>query len=633
MKLASFDIFDTTLIRKCGESKNIFYLLAQRLYPTEEAKCKAFQVWRNSAENRTLRIVGNREVTLADIYALPDVDSFNEYSPEELATFEREVESENLIVNPAVRNLITQKRKESYQIAFISDMYLDSKFLSEILQRERCWENGDRIFVSCEQQARKDRGSLYDIVRQALHPETWEHFGDNRHSDVKIARRQGIKATWINTQFNPAELYMMSHSAYIRASNQLPILIGLSRAARITMGNDPYSILAADFVAPAYIPYVLYILQDAKRRGVKRLYFLSRDSYILMKIAQSISNNDIELRYLFVSRKALLLPYLANGGIDEYLAVNESHTIRHSYIDRLLLHLGTDRDELRALGITFDYKRANTAEQERDFLQKIFHSAFTPILQDRATEANRKLLDYFAQEKMLNDDSIAMVDVGWLGTTRLMINSILRRINKHDALFYYYGIRSDVLPPKTGDYLSYCSREMAALCGTALIEIYYSASPYPSTIDYQQIMDREITPVFAESKGQTNTLIAQKNIEIAEWVVKEIMRQNIILPESLYLWAYTSIEIITTMNIPINLYPLLQCPPCDEEVFVCKLSMIETLRIVCLGMHVTALDKASLICTFGWQISPLLWKIHCYISNIRAKLKIFYKIKNYHIIN
>ena len=37
MKLASFDIFDTTLIRKCGKPENIFYLLAHKLYPNDKA--------------------------------------------------------------------------------------------------------------------------------------------------------------------------------------------------------------------------------------------------------------------------------------------------------------------------------------------------------------------------------------------------------------------------------------------------------------------------------------------------------------------------------------------------------------------------------------------------------------------
>ncbi|MBR5824614.1 MAG: hypothetical protein IKY67_10795 [Paludibacteraceae bacterium] len=46
MKLASFDIFDTALIRRCGKPENIFYLMAERLYPGDEGKQREFVEWR-----------------------------------------------------------------------------------------------------------------------------------------------------------------------------------------------------------------------------------------------------------------------------------------------------------------------------------------------------------------------------------------------------------------------------------------------------------------------------------------------------------------------------------------------------------------------------------------------------------
>lgn len=46
IKLASFDIFDTTLIRKAGSPENIFYILSKALYPNDEALQKAFFIWR-----------------------------------------------------------------------------------------------------------------------------------------------------------------------------------------------------------------------------------------------------------------------------------------------------------------------------------------------------------------------------------------------------------------------------------------------------------------------------------------------------------------------------------------------------------------------------------------------------------
>ena len=107
MRLASFDIFDTTLIRLFGRPENINVLLEGKEHSQGDA-------------------------------------------------LERQVENACLIANPTIRDLINQKRKEGCQIVFISDMYFDSTFLSKILMREGCMEDGDNIYISCEHNARKD---------------------------------------------------------------------------------------------------------------------------------------------------------------------------------------------------------------------------------------------------------------------------------------------------------------------------------------------------------------------------------------------------------------------------------------------------------------------------------------------
>ena len=59
MKLASFDIFDTTLIRKCGKPGNIFYILAHNLYPNDKAKREDFLLWRKGAESEARSLCEN----------------------------------------------------------------------------------------------------------------------------------------------------------------------------------------------------------------------------------------------------------------------------------------------------------------------------------------------------------------------------------------------------------------------------------------------------------------------------------------------------------------------------------------------------------------------------------------------
>ena len=54
MNLASFDIFDTTILRRCGRPETIWELLANRLYPADIDLREAFILWRKQVVGKTL---------------------------------------------------------------------------------------------------------------------------------------------------------------------------------------------------------------------------------------------------------------------------------------------------------------------------------------------------------------------------------------------------------------------------------------------------------------------------------------------------------------------------------------------------------------------------------------------------
>lgn len=623
MKLASFDIFDTALIRKCGEPENIFYLLAYRLYPNDVAKREDFLLWRTKAEgNATGRC--SREVTLSDIYANPDLDGFNEYSKKYLITTEKEVEADNLTANLTVKTFISQKREAGYTICFISDMYLDSDFLTTILIREGCLFDGEQIFVSCEQGMRKSTGALYRQVRKQLQPAVWEHYGDNRQSDIKVARNVGIQAAYIDSGFTDAERRLLKEATQQRDKYSLSLLAGLSRAARLSDNPSAEITLAADFVTPTYIPYALFILNSVRERGIKRLYFLSRDSYILMKALQSLSPNDIELKYLFVSRQSLLLPYMAEEPLAErFLEVMDHKTVYRKYVDILLHKLGTDRNELQEIGITFDYNHIATRDQEQDFLQKIFDGAFVPVLQQRAQEERQNLLTYFEQEGLFDRTENAMVDIGWLGTSRLMINQVLRETGHCETLFFYCGIRNDVLPTKYGRYITYFPAGQLSTESTVLLENYFSASPYPTTIGYRQDGGR-IVPVFPTGTSYTETSIIRANVGVMESLMPIIASMKFIREEILYQWAALSIDSIISLKSEMDLSPIAQCSGFGEEPLARRLTFVELIQLLLTGKHITAMDKMSLYITCGRRMSlPLLWMYDA-VHHIKGKIYMRY---------
>lgn len=618
MILSSFDIFDTALIRKCGLPENVFYLLANRLYPDNRALSEAFLLWRKQAEQQARHRLPKTDVSLEQIYKDDTLSGFTGYTPQQMMDVEIQVESENLIANPAIKRLIEKKREQGYRICFISDMYLDSHTLSDILRREGCLLDNEKVFVSCEHNARKSDGKLFDIVRKECQPSEWLHFGDNEISDVKIPSKKGIKTKWVNFSFTGTENRIIQLSKKIAKNYELSILVGLQRAARIYNSENSYTEIAADFIAPTYIPYVLFILNQAKKRGLKRLYFLSRDSFILMKMAEVAKKEfmDIELRYLFVSRKSLLMPYLTEVTKEHFLAAQDHQTIRNKQIDSLLAMLGTDRDELlQIFGIEFEYSRISTKKQEDDFLSKIFgkDSAFLQTLQQRCRAHYDLLHAYFKQEGIFDGTPAGMVDVGWLGTTRLMINSILKHAEAQPVEFFYFGIRSDVLPLRYGIYMSYYRPEQFDTELTFVIEDYFSASPYPTTIGYQHSSSK-IVPQFPNNKYFMESPIVKKNVLVNQLILEWMLAMKIPFESILDIWASHSIDTLINLSTRINLSAF------NQSGIIRKLTFTNLISIVLLGGHVTNFDRASLQLTVNSCCDKILWNLHRFTARLRKYL-------------
>ena len=613
MKLASFDIFDTTLIRKCGNPGNIFYILAHKLYPGNKAKREDFLLWRKGAESEARRRAPGKDVTIEDIYDSDELKGFDEYTTAQLIEAEKSIEAEQLIANPAIRDVIKQKREQGYTICFISDMYLSSAMLKEVLEREDCIKSNEFIYVSCEWNARKSNGALYKKLKEQLQPQEWEHFGDHPVSDYKMAKCHGIKATKVNTDFTIAEKRaILPHNN--RHHYESSILTGLSRAARIHLGNDAYTTIAADFVAPAYIPYVHFVLETAKERGIKTLYFLSRDSYILQRIAEELPHEGIELRYLFVSRKALLLPYLDNATADKFLAIQDKKTIRGKGVKELALSLGTSTEELKEkFNIAFDFERITSKEQEKIFLNAIFgsESKYLPTLNERA-KAKRALLNgYFAQEKVFSNDITAMVDVGWLGTTRLMINSILKEEGYPETTFFYYGVRGDVMHSKHGSYITFHSPATSDTELTFVIEDYFSASPYKSTNGYSKENDK-YNPIL-NGETEFNNIISA-NCNSSAWITKELSSLPQELLEYLPQWEDRALDAIKGTIHETNISPFVESRICR------RLKIHEFINVVFCGGHKTLYDKASIALSLPGLFYPSIDKIASFSGKLRHRL-------------
>lgn len=625
MKLASFDIFDTTLIRKCGIAQNIFYLLANELYPHDESKANAFYRWRILAEQNASKAY-RREVTLADIYSSFDVQGFNEFAKDIVIEKELALEYNNLLPNPEIISLIESKRQEGFKIIFISDMYLPVSFIEDVLTKKVFTEDCDEIFVSCEYNARKSDGALFKIIENRYKPSSWYHWGDNEVSDYSIPRRKfRIKATKVNTDFSKIERACMTKYANYNSAQLISVLVGLQRASRLYLGNNDFAEIGSDYVGSLYLPYVLHVLQESQKRGIKRLYFLSRDSYILFKSAQIFRHqySDIELRYLFVSRKSLLLPCLIDFtyselvesfGVDSFY--NGGITINH-IVKTLKLNI---QDVMSAYGDTNVGRFKSIDDEHRfcDFLLK----EYKPLKEIGNTE-NILMVKYLKQEGMFDHVVSAIVDIGFLGTTRLLLNRILRFYNQNDLFSFYLSVYQHALPYKLGPYDSYFNTYLQNR--SLLLEQYFSLSPYQSVYGYKED-NGMISPLFLNTSVQYKKDIVYNNIKSillqSTWI--QPLLSNSRLDKVINDWGAFYIQNLETFSVKTNCNPFLSLKDCEgsskEKNLVKKMSLLDAFKFI-VGYDITSWDKGSLYYSFGRKYMGIFTKCRNTCNSIKIKTK------------
>lgn len=308
MRVSSFDIFDTCLLRKCGTPENFFDVLSFHVFngEVEEWVRQEFVTARRIAE-KSLSV----SATLQDIW-----NAFSWTHPqlkpkEELYSIELDTEREMLVPVLKIREQVNKCRKHGDKIIFISDMHLSSEFLISIMRDYGFYQDGDSLYVSCECRADKWDGDLFlhvrdkEVLKSFRH---WHHYGDNKIADYKVPKKLGIHCTLINFEYTPYQKQWKDND-YSLGFKYPSILAGLGRALHLHYSTEwnTHTDFVLDIIAPFYCSWMYQVLQDAQEKGIKRLYFCARDAYQIHKIALQMQPlfPKVSMEYVYISRKAL----------------------------------------------------------------------------------------------------------------------------------------------------------------------------------------------------------------------------------------------------------------------------------------------------------------------------------------
>ena len=275
-----------------------------------------------------------------------------------------------------------------------------------------------------------------------MRPSQIHHCGDNQTSDFSVPRALGAQVShYLGSKLTDYETCYSD-----KYFGLLPnVAAGISKRLRLSQNkpSKPYE-LGGGFTAPFFYGFVHDLVNNTSEDAPETFYFLARDGYILLKMAQLICKQlglKKELKYLYVSRESV---YLAS--VHRINATNLSQILGASdgatSVQTIANSLRIDAQVLEELHPENTDRERHLTQTEIDgFKTKIIHSKATcETINQSARRARKELTAYLRSEDVFTHNKFALVDTGWRASIQDAIFSVMLQ-EKPDVeiLAYYYG--------------------------------------------------------------------------------------------------------------------------------------------------------------------------------------------------
>jgi predicted HAD superfamily hydrolase len=526
-KVFSFDVFDTVITRATAQPTGVFACVQNRLSSTIESfpDCLFDQYYdaRIAAEDEARRQSSWQEIRLDEIFdVIQRRFSLSRLQRELIIALEVEEEANVIRPVPQILTLLNRLRKKDARIVFTTDTYLPSDIVTSLLRQVGAYEDGDGIYVSADRRLTKFSGDLFGVVMKeeccASNPNLVIHIGDNEHSDFRAPRRKGIRAfLFSQVLLNRYERKLAVDWRKNRENRAIwQLMSGSSRLARIQCTTSErksalYN-LGANVAGPVLLGYVLWVLTEAKRRSINRIYFLARDGQILLMLAREIAARlgwDFDLRYLYASRQAWHLPAASDIGPRELGWLLEEDPIlsirilsRRMRIDVSILQAAVEAKIGKHLDPDQQLMRNEIEEVGRVLREDPVRSYFL----NRASEERKVTIAYFRQMGLLDSVPFAIVDLGWFGRLQDSLDILLARKGTTHVLGFYFGLeRRDYSDRKFSFFFGPEKAEPYRAIGSAMIGILeiFTAADHGSTLGYARGPGGEIVPLLGQPRNNS----------------------------------------------------------------------------------------------------------------------------------
>ncbi|MBC7844514.1 MAG: hypothetical protein H7099_19550 [Gemmatimonadaceae bacterium] len=448
VRVISFDIFDTLIVRKVAVPRDLFLHLATPS-PFRDWGLASGQLaeLRQEAENEARRrgVVerGSAEVTLHEIHAV--LAERLQRAPTDIPAMvraERLIERAMCVAHPHMRKLFDAARRDGRTVWCVSDTYHEEAFLRELLVGCGFDLDGVQVVSSADLRMSKGEGRvLTHLAAEArIAPSLVLHIGDHPQSDAAIPASQGFMAIchpWAASR----------HDDTPAAAPGDAIALGLSQiGSRTVEPAFPYWWRFGYAVAgPLLSGFVMWLHERLVADGVQRAYFLLRDGEIILDVYRAMTGDreGPETRLLESSRRAFMMPALASGrsAITSQLLAAENVRPAREYLDRVGLASRDFAAAFRAVSLDPDESiTPGDMAQAGKLLALIGRRDVVQALLQRSQMERGLLMRYLKEQGVLAPGRIALVDIGWNGTIQKAVDAVAALEKQPlDLIGYYLG--------------------------------------------------------------------------------------------------------------------------------------------------------------------------------------------------
>lgn len=454
--VVSFDIFDTLLFRPFKHPTDMFDFMAEDVARLTGRNDLNFKDIRRQSEKLAFEAAigrGEGETHIDEIYYyFQCLTGCSLEEAEQAKALEMQMEYDLLYERKSAKTAFNQALSMGKRVVVISDMYLPQEFLEKILSKNG-YQGYERIFVSSQVKQKKHSGRLFDHVIKELGVPAASilHIGDNLQADVIKAKERGIKPFHLvkaSEVFEKSDSYKSIWSRdEERHSLDAQMLIAI---VGNTLHDNPYlpsrrgTLFSGDAWRLGYygfgmflLGYAKWVMEQAIRDKMDRLYFLSRDGLIMKKAYDLLAKhypNAPQSHYLLCSRRAVNLAKIKDeSGIIDLLNVDYAQTsMSHLLNARFgLKDSDVDTDLLKQHGLALD-SRVNA--KHRPVLKEILLAHKQKIFAIAQRE-RENYLQYLEDENLFGNGGVAIVDIGYAGT---MQESLYELTDRRKPIQGYY---------------------------------------------------------------------------------------------------------------------------------------------------------------------------------------------------